>query len=40
MDEVKGRKNRERKLGMREAIIRARMERMRVWRESFSLESV
>lgn len=37
MEEVKGRKKRERKLGIRLAIIMARMERVRVWGESFRL---
>lgn len=37
MEEVKGRKKRERKLGIRLAIIMAKMERVRVWGESFRL---
>lgn len=37
MEEVKGRKRRDTKLGVRDAMIRARMERMRVCGESFSL---
>lgn len=37
MVDVKGRKKRERKLGIRLVIIMARMEKMRVWGESFRL---